>query len=65
MSVEKWSVCRTHQGLPCLYTERGRSAIECRFSGPAYCVKHKAELEWAYRLYGMTRKDARKALEEK
>lgn len=58
----KWSVCRTREGNPCLYSERGRSMIERQFDGPAYCIRHKAELEWAYRLYGKTRAEARKIL---
>lgn len=65
-SGEKWSVCRTHKGKPCLYTERGREAIEDRSPNhPAYCVKHREELVWDYALYGLTREDARKALTER
>lgn len=61
---EKWSVCCTRRGNPCLYTERSREKIEDRRAdgGPAYCIKHGEELQWAHRLYGMTREDARKWL---
>lgn len=55
---ECWSVCE-HHGSPCLYTERGRSAIEQR-QDPARCIKHKAILTWEHSLYGLTRDEAKK-----